>query len=319
MSARYIPATTAEVIDKLNLIVERTNSPAEILECLFEILQSDGGWGNRLEDLFKRYRSFWALIGLHTLQKLDKRHQAMFALVAKHEEGWEQTFLEIVCDTKRYTPETRALFAVFVIGPLTPHLSHPVLFQEAYCKMILSHDPALGPLSPFPCPFNSDTFCARLSKSYERKMPCDLMNAITTDDIAQFEIQRTLQNRAFTISLVKTLFKHGACKILAHHIDTTEAFIDPKDILFSCASTLPSSCICLIKALESRHPGIVANARDIFGNNALWYGLHRLGQNRCAPEVEKHLIELGCDPESSNLLDLSYASMLKAKDIFKTI
>lgn len=29
----------------------------------------------------------------------------MFALVAKHEEGWEQTFLEIVCDTKRYTPE----------------------------------------------------------------------------------------------------------------------------------------------------------------------------------------------------------------------
>ena len=319
MSARYIPATTAEVIDKLNLIVGRTNSPAEILECLFEISQSDGGWGNRLEDLFKRHRSFGALIGLHTLQKLDKRHQAMFALVAKHDKGWEQSFLEIVYDTKHYTPETRALFAVLLIGLRTSNLSHPVLFQEAYCKMILSHDPTLGPLPPFPCAFNSDTFCARLSKSYERTMPCALMEAITTDNIALFEIQRTLQNKAFTISLVKILFKHGVCKILAHHIGSTETFIDPKDILFSCASTLPPSCIRLIETLESRHPGIVTNARDIFGNNALWYGLHRLGQNRCAPEVEKHLIELGCDPESPNLLDLSYASMLKAKEIFKTI
>ena len=319
MSARYIPATTAEVIDKLNLIVERTNSPAEILECLFEVLQSDGSWGDRLEDLFKRYRSFGALIGLHTLQKLDKRHQAMFALVAKHEEGWERTFLEIVCDTKRYTPETRSLFAVFVIGPQTPHLSHPVLFQEAYCKMILSHDPALGPLPPFPCPFNSDTFCARLSKSYERKMPGDLMSAITTDDIAQFEIQRTLQNRAFTISLVKTLFRHSACKILTHHIATAATFIDPIDILFFCSSTLPRSCICLIEMLESRHPGIVANAHDIFGNNALWYGLHRLGENKCSPQIERLLLDLGCDPNTSNCYGLSYDSMLRAKEALETI
>lgn len=319
MSTRYIPATTAEVIDKLNLIVGRTNSPAEILECLFKISQSDGGWGNRLEDLFKRHRSFGALIGLHTLQKLDKRHQAMFALVAKHDKGWEQRFLEIVYDTKHYTPETRALFAVLLIGLRTSNLSHPVLFQEAYCKMILSHAPALGPLPSFPCAFNSDTFCARLSKSYERKMPCDLMNAITTDDIAQFEIQRTLQNRAFTISLVKTLFKHCACKILTYHIATAATFIDPKDILFFCSSTLPRSCICLIEMLESRHPGIVTNARDIFGNNALWYGLHRLGRNRCGSEIKECLIALGCDPESPNLLGLSYASMLRAKDVLKTI
>ena len=319
MSARYIPATTAEVIDKLNLIVGRTNSPAEILECLFEILQSDGGWGNRLEDLFKRHRSFGALIGLHTLQKLDKRHQAMFALVAKHDKGWERSFLEIVYDTKHYAPETRVLFAVLLIGLRTPNLSHPVLFQEAYCQMILSHSPTFEPLPPFPCAFNSDTFCARLSKSYERKMPCDLMNAITTDDIAQFEIQRTLQNRAFTISLVKTLFRHSACKILTHHIATAATFIDPKDILFFCSSTLPRSCICLIEMLESRHPGIVANAHDIFGNNALWYGLHRLGENRCAPEIEKCLINHGCNPEATNRYGLSYASMVKAKEYLKAI
>ena len=268
MSARYIPATTAEVIDKLNLIVERTNSPAEILECLFKISQSDGGWGSRLEDLFKRYRSLGALIGLHTLQKLDKRHQAMFAIVAKHDKRWERSFLEIVYDTKHYAPETRALFAVLLIGLRTPNLSHPVLFQEAYCQMILSHSPTFEPLPPFPCAFNSDTFCARLSKSYERTMPYDLMNAITTDDVAQFEIQRTLHNKTFTCSLVKTLFKHGACKILTYNINTAETFIDPKDILFFCASTLSPSCICLIKTLESRHPGIVANAHDIFCNNA---------------------------------------------------
>lgn len=95
------------------------------------------------------------------------------------------------------------------------------------------------------------------------------MNAITTDDIAQFEIQRTLQNRAFTISLVKTPFKHSACKILMHHIATAATFIDPKDILFFGSSTLPRSCIYLIEMLESRHPGIVANAHDVFGNNTL--------------------------------------------------
>ena len=42
-------------------------------------------------------------------------------------------------------------------------------------------------------------------------------------------------------------------------------------------------------------------------------------QTAKSSEVEKRLVELGCDPESSNHLNLSYASMLKAKVVLITI
>ena len=320
MSARYIPVQTAKLVDELKTLLSRHASDLELIEYLFKTLKEDCGWENRLlNDLFSRYRPFWSILNENDVAKLDMQHQAMFTLIATCDPDWQRHFLEIL-STAKLPMVTRALFAIPLIGQRTNHLFHPILFQDEYCRMMRrSQDSFSGHTPPFPCAFNSDTFCARLSKSYERTMPCDLMNAITTDDVAQFEIQRTLHNKTFTCSLVKTLFKHGACKILAYLINTVETFIDPKDILFFCASALPPSCICLIKALEFRHPGIITNARDIFGNNALWYGLHRLGENRCAPEIEKCLINHGCNPEATNRYGLSYASMVKAKEYLKAI
>lgn len=318
MSARYIPATTAKLVDKLKILLDRHASASELLEYFFKVYQDDHGWGTQLKDLFRRYRSFWSILNEHDLAKLDMRHQAMFTLVAKCDSDWQRRFLGILSTAKTPTT-TRSLFAVLLIGLRTNHLLHPILFHNEYCRMMRTRDSFSAPMPPFPCAFNSDTFCARLSKSYEQTMPCALLEAITTDNIALFEIQRTLQNKVFTVSLVKILFKHGACKILTHHIATAETFFDPNDILFFCASTLPPSCISLIEALESRHPGITSNARDIFGNNALWYGLHRLGENRCAPEIEKCLINHGCNPEATNRYGLSFASMVKAKEYLKAI
>ena len=313
MSARYIPAQTAKIVDGLKALLGRQASDLELIEYLFKVLKDDCGWETRLNDLFRRHRPFWSIQNECDIAKLDMPHQAMFTLIAKCDPDWLRRFLEIL-STAKLPAATRALFAVLLVGLETNHLFHPILFQDEYCRMMRS-----APTPPFPCAFNSDTFCARLSKSYELTMPCAIMEAIATDNLSLFEIHRTLHNKTFTRSLVKTLFKHSACKIITRHIDTAETFIDPKDILFFCASTLPPSCIRLIEALESRHPGLVANSRDIFGNNALWYGLHRLGENRCDPEVEKRLIELGCDPKSPNHLDLSYASMLKAKEYLKAI
>ena len=75
----------------------------------------------------------------------------------------------------------------------------------------------------------------------------------------------------------------------------------------------------LLSAIENATPGCIKKASDIFGNNALWYGLHRLGENRCAPEIEKCLINHGCNPEATNRYGLSYASMVKAKEYLKAI
>ena len=63
--------------------------------------------------------------------------------------------------------------------------------------------------------------------------------------------------------------------------------------------------------MEMAEPGVIRNATDIFGNNALWYGLHLLGSNECEPATK----QLGCDPAEPNNLGLTYNSIIEVRSV----
>ena len=321
MSARYIPAKTAKIIDGLKPLLERNASASEVLEFLFAVQQESGGWGIGLNDLFKRYRSFWSIIDERQLPLLDSRHQAMFALVAKNDSNWITRFFAIVKSTNVQSALTKSFFALFLLARQAITLR-----TEEMNTFVSTRQPngAQFPFSPntklsSPFAFTRDMFFGRTIQPFEKGLPKDFKEAMDDDNPSQFEILRTLLNKSLTQSLVKALFMHNAVKIIIHHLGTVEQIIAPKDILFFCVSSMPKSSIALINALNNKSPNLVRNARDIFGNNALWYGLHRLGENKCSSQIERLLLDLGCDPNTSNCYGLSYDSMLRAKEALKTI
>ena len=253
-------------------------------------------------------------------QLLDYRHQAMATILCQCDArrsghgDWEGWFRHLISNESALPRDVRSLFAILLIG-LNFYGGDPILFHSLYWRIAAdSHRMPTRPLS-----FNPDSFLKHSNSAYTAHLPRQLTDAIRADNPAAFELCRVTSGKAFSKNLVKLLFHHRALKIILQDLSDVERHINPGDILFACVSFLPPSFIALIDELESRHPGLVRNARDLYGNNAHWYGLHRFGENRCAPEVEKRLSELGCDPESPNLLDLSYASMLRAKDAIETI
>ena len=67
--------------------------------------------------------------------------------------------------------------------------------------------------------------------------------------------------------------------------------------------------------IDKSVPGTLRDARDIFGNNALWYLFYREGtgsrswDDAAAPataSIEALLLEHGCDPDRPNCLELTY-------------
>lgn len=278
-----------------------------------EVIRRSDGFGNPMSAAFK---------------SSDYRHQAMATFFCEYSASCkdnyispltttENLFLEVVNRKAEYPRETRSLFAIHLLGREISDLGLSKLFVKLWLDLVKP-----GNHPNYPCAFSPTSLSLSYTPSNRQtQTPIRLIDAIRTDNYATFCIFRTLCSGETHLSRATAIqiLTHHAINILICTLEDVLNTLSPEDVLFFCASSMPTKCIPIIDALESRHPGIVRNARDLYGNNALWYGLHRLGENRCAPEVEKHLIELGCDPESPNLLDLSYASMLKAKEYLNAI
>ena len=89
-------------------------------------------------------------------------------------------------------------------------------------------------------------------------------------------------------------------------------------VLFCASSVAAPVAIRLLQAIDNDSPGTVANARDIFGNNAFWYSIYRSGNlpwedERDFKALEAALMALGCDPNAPNRLDLTCSSIMKAQ------
>ena len=78
--------------------------------------------------------------------------------------------------------------------------------------------------------------------------------------------------------------------------------------------------------IDKSAPGTLRDARDIFGNNALWYLFYR-NESSSHPSddedatdtdrIETLLLEHGCDPDQPNCLELTYNAIKVARAILR--
>lgn len=143
-----------------------------------------------------------------------------------------------------------------------------------------------------------------------------LVKSIQNDSVSQFEITRQLLGLDVEKRLLDSLVSNGAINIFFYLLLKC-----PKKVLRDRSLELWLFAICrdlngdkalpFINKIEELRPGVIASAKDPWGNNLLWYiVLHKASQqiNRmfCRDEAIKYrLIELGCDPDSKNMFGLS--------------
>lgn len=215
---------------------------------------------------------------------------------------------------RRLTREIRALYAICIQGDSY----HPILFERYAREQVLAAIERGGTPPTRPPFYNYATLLSRLD---HKNLPEKLLQTIRDDNVPTFDLlHTTLLGRKMSRSLCKVILANRAYKIIMSRPNHFEAVMPAEEILFYCVSALDESAVPLINFLEERHSGIVANARDNYGNNALWYGLHhRFNSKRCLPKTEQALLGLGCDPDAPNCLDLTYRSMIEAQDFLNSL
>lgn len=279
-----------------------TSKTAQLIEHLFAILRL----GYRTYEMHNLANK---IATSNEITELDKAHHGMLCLLF----ATGNSITEKPAYERRLSREIRSLYALHVHG----NSCHPLLFERYTREHVLAaaergETPPTRPLF-----YNDATLQSRLD---HKNLPEKLLQTIRDDNVPTFDLlHTTLLGRKMSRSLCKVILANRAYKIIMSRPNHFEAVMPAEEILFYCVSALDESAVPLINFLEERHPGIVANARDNYGNNALWYGLHRLGSLRCLPKTEQALLSLGCDPDAPNCLDLTYRSMIEAQDFLNSL
>ena len=136
----------------------------------------------------------------------------------------------------------------------------------------------------------------------------EVRKAIDNDYVSVFEMNRQLRGKEISVTMLVFLLRHHAVMcflhLLAHFPKKVYKCRSPEEWLFTvCRGCPQQTAIPIIRSIEEDKPGIVANARDPWGNNLLWNTL----LNRCGCSyIQEELLSLGCDPDAENQWGLSY-------------
>lgn len=272
--------------------------------------QSTGGYASEV--------ARQALHSTNLLRLLTAKQQAAVCILCSFLINKTLQFMRIVAKRTTYSQITRSIFATALLAPSDAG-GAPPLFAQIYEDLCRSSKNSHNP-PPHPRGFNALTMLGRRDRTFEKSLSPDAFLAIKQDNVAAFDIHRSLSNLRIGRQCVRTLLKYSAFKILAYQLENISAKVFLlSDLLFYCASNSSRQTLGLIDAIESHQPGFVQSARDIYGNNALWYCLHYLGEMPQDPCVASHLIELGCAPNAPNCYGLTYNSMIKAREFFNEI
>ena len=139
-------------------------------------------------------------------------------------------------------------------------------------------------------------------------IPADeVRRAIDNDYVSVFEMGRQLRGKEISVTMLVFLLLHNAVKcflhLLAHFPKKVYKCRSPEEWLFTVCRCCPQqTAIPIIRSIEEDRPGIVANARDPWGNNLLWNTL----PNMCGSYIQEELLSLSCDPDAENQWGLSY-------------
>ena len=142
-----------------------------------------------------------------------------------------------------------------------------------------------------------------------------MTEGIDADKCSVLELHRQLEGRKISDSLLQLLLRNNAAQcfayFLSHYPKQVFKFRTPSEWLFTvCRCTKEKTAIAAVTEIERQIPGIVASARDPWGNTLLW---NTFVNENPTEELQAELVRLGCDPNAENEWGLSY-QLLKDND-----
>ena len=165
-------------------------------------------------------------------------------------------------------------------------------------------------------------FFDAIGSSYGLKLPQTLEEAILADEPARFAITRTMCNKQLSRNLILHLIYENANNIILANFAAVKRHIPLDELAFFCVLSLNLDlALPLLAEIEKSAQGTLRDARDIFGNNALWYLLYRNESSghpsdedaTVTDRIEALLLEHGCDPDQPNCLELTYNAIKSAR------
>lgn len=155
----------------------------------------------------------------------------------------------------------------------------------------------------------------------ENSLTPQILQAIKRDSVSELEIARLLNNKKISLGIMYAILTYNAKStinfLLKKYSDEIFSLRTPQEWLFTlCNYFYLTAAIDFIKNIEEKFPGIVKNTIDPWGNDLLWHTFYNDEvwnslYKRTVNSIQQCLIDLGCDPNKRNELDLSFNSVLE--------
>lgn len=157
-------------------------------------------------------------------------------------------------------------------------------------------------------------------------LSANIRNAIKRGNPAEFIMQLSISGHGYKLTRqwLRLIVAERGWRLLENlilHSDELFELVSPRRLLLKiCADGRydDAAAVQLVRALESRFPGLAKSVVDVFGDTPLWYTLYRY--QRCASVIggwkedpsrlcSELVYRFGCDPNHKNSAGLSWRAV----------
>lgn len=254
--------------------------------------------------------NYEALLDIRWLSQLGLPHLLWLFenLLIRHSLG-RKTGLNTMLPDLRVDAGIRAMFCHAIFDTVSGHESERMLFWRYGRATSESLKEFRG---------DSDYNAVRrisVSPRINFHVPFKVLEMIVDDKCSLFELNRQFEGRRICDSMLECFIHSTAVQCFTYHLSHYPKQVfklrSPEEWLFTvCRCAKEKLAIAAVDEIERQLPGIVASARDPWGNTLLW---NTFVNENPTEGLREELIRLGCDPNTKNEWGLSY-QLLKDND-----
>ena len=265
-------------------------------------------FGSRDARAFLRVKDFPALFGAWWMEHLEKPH-LVWLFDHMSDEADALNLVDRMLSDPRIDISRRALFyhAVFTAPSRTYFRRNWIIVLPPFWW---DNRRVWQDYSAFVRSDNPDEFIRRLAVAASPKFKGSeaMLEAIRKDAVSVLEINRELDNRRVSDSLLQLIIRENAGRCFVYMLKTYPRQVfklrSPEEWLLTvCRYAKNELGIAAVDELEREFPGIVGRTRDHWGDTPLWNTLFNANPTG---KLQAELLRCGCDPDAVNDRRLSY-------------